>query len=158
MGPRADFGAFPVAVQPKPGPEARFPARKHYCATWCSFCTREQPRETPTPKPAENSAKTTGTEWPWADASGFGHPRALSSRAKATATDCGLGKAAESARGEGWDQEGGPKNGSEGFRNRVLIRFNFSFNKVSVRFNRVLISFNRVLIRVNGFELGFNTG
>ncbi len=30
---RADFGAFPVAVHPKSGPEGRFPARKHYCAT-----------------------------------------------------------------------------------------------------------------------------
>jgi hypothetical protein len=30
---RADFGAFPVAVRPKSGPEGRFPARKHYCVT-----------------------------------------------------------------------------------------------------------------------------
>ncbi len=30
-GRRAYFGAFPVAVRPKPGPEGRFLARKHYC-------------------------------------------------------------------------------------------------------------------------------
>jgi hypothetical protein len=30
---RADFGAFPVAVRPKFGPEVRLPARKHYCVT-----------------------------------------------------------------------------------------------------------------------------
>ncbi len=28
---RADFGALPVAIRPKVGPEDRFPARKHYC-------------------------------------------------------------------------------------------------------------------------------
>ena len=32
-GRRADFGALPVAVRPKSSPEARFPARKHYCVT-----------------------------------------------------------------------------------------------------------------------------
>ncbi len=32
-GRRADFGAFPVAVRPKSGPEVRFPAQKHYCVT-----------------------------------------------------------------------------------------------------------------------------
>ena len=32
-GRRADFGAFPVAVRPKSGPEGRFTARKHYCVT-----------------------------------------------------------------------------------------------------------------------------
>jgi hypothetical protein len=32
-GRRADFGAFPVAVRPKPGPEGRSTARKHYCVT-----------------------------------------------------------------------------------------------------------------------------
>ncbi len=31
--PEADFGAFPVAVRPKSGPEGRFPDRKHYCVT-----------------------------------------------------------------------------------------------------------------------------
>ncbi len=30
---RADFGAFPVAVRPKSGPEGRLTARKHYCVT-----------------------------------------------------------------------------------------------------------------------------
>ena len=30
-GRRADFGAFPVAVRPKSGPEGRCTARKHYC-------------------------------------------------------------------------------------------------------------------------------
>ncbi len=30
-GRRADFGALPVAVRPKSGPEGRFTARKHYC-------------------------------------------------------------------------------------------------------------------------------
>ncbi len=29
-GRRTDFSAFPVAVWPKPGPEIRFPARKHH--------------------------------------------------------------------------------------------------------------------------------
>ncbi len=32
-GRRANFGAFPVAVLPKSGPEGRFLARKHYCVT-----------------------------------------------------------------------------------------------------------------------------
>ncbi len=33
FGRRAGFGAFPVAVRPKSGPEGRFTARKHYCVT-----------------------------------------------------------------------------------------------------------------------------
>ncbi len=32
-GRRADFEAFPSRVRPKSGPEARCPARKHYCIT-----------------------------------------------------------------------------------------------------------------------------
>ncbi len=32
-GRRVAFGVFPVAVRLKSGPEARFPARKRYCAT-----------------------------------------------------------------------------------------------------------------------------
>ncbi len=32
-GRRADFEALPARIQPKSCPEARFPARKHYCAT-----------------------------------------------------------------------------------------------------------------------------
>ncbi len=31
---RTDFGAFPVAVRPKSGPEGRYTARKHYCVTY----------------------------------------------------------------------------------------------------------------------------
>ncbi len=30
-GRRADFEAFPTRTRPKSGPEARLPARKHYC-------------------------------------------------------------------------------------------------------------------------------
>ncbi len=29
-GRRADFEAFPISIRPRTGPEARFPARKHY--------------------------------------------------------------------------------------------------------------------------------
>jgi hypothetical protein len=32
-GQSANFGAFPVAVRPKTGPEGRSPVRKHYCET-----------------------------------------------------------------------------------------------------------------------------
>ncbi len=32
-GRRAEFGAFPVAVRPKSGPEGRFTGRKHYRVT-----------------------------------------------------------------------------------------------------------------------------
>ncbi len=31
--PEADFDAFPIRIRPKSGPEARFPARRHYCVT-----------------------------------------------------------------------------------------------------------------------------
>ena len=33
IGRRTDFGAFPVAVRPKSGPEGRFTTRKLYCVT-----------------------------------------------------------------------------------------------------------------------------
>ncbi len=33
IGPAADFEAFPMRIRPKFKPEARFPARKHYCVT-----------------------------------------------------------------------------------------------------------------------------
>ncbi len=33
-GRRAHFGAFPITVLPKSGPEGRFTARKHYCITY----------------------------------------------------------------------------------------------------------------------------
>ena len=32
-GRRADFEVFPTRIRPKSGPEARFPAQKHYCVT-----------------------------------------------------------------------------------------------------------------------------
>ena len=32
-GWRADFEVLPIRIRPKSGPEARFLARKHYCAT-----------------------------------------------------------------------------------------------------------------------------
>ena len=32
-GRRCNFGALPVAILTKSGPEGRFPARKHYCVT-----------------------------------------------------------------------------------------------------------------------------
>jgi hypothetical protein len=40
--PEPDFGAFPVAVRQKSGPEGRFPTRKQYCVTWsiCLSCLR----------------------------------------------------------------------------------------------------------------------
>ncbi len=38
-GRRADFGAVPVAVRPKSGPEGRFTVRKRYCVTHSNLRT-----------------------------------------------------------------------------------------------------------------------
>ena len=42
-GPRADFGAFPVAVRRKSGPEIRFPGRTHYPVGAPLFAFRQNP-------------------------------------------------------------------------------------------------------------------
>ncbi len=38
-GRRAEFGVH-LRIRPKSAPEARFPARKHYCITWDSRCVQ----------------------------------------------------------------------------------------------------------------------
>ncbi len=69
-GRRADFGSFPVAVQPKSGPETRFTAREHYCVTsnriyililvdFGRFQTKLGPRTTPNGFGSKNGAERT---------------------------------------------------------------------------------------------------
>ncbi len=57
-GRRAYFGAIPVAVRPKSGPEGRFTARKHYCVTW-STCPPPPPSNLAPSQPSPSNEAST---------------------------------------------------------------------------------------------------
>jgi hypothetical protein len=66
--PEADFGAFPVAVRPKSGPEGRFTARKHRLQDRAG---REGDKAENQRKTTNKNRKNTETQGPWPGLSGF---------------------------------------------------------------------------------------
>ncbi len=63
-GRRAEFEALPTRIQPKAAPDARLPARKHYCVTSGTALTGEASyKDSANQTQVQNQVYTSNVNW-----------------------------------------------------------------------------------------------